>query len=213
MWLFRSVKSDNDVGMNNVPSKIDRILKPFHFLHHFLLLFLMAVLLCSCGYTNPYVQKNANADEAYAKTLLITTWQNRTNELGLESAYFRLFNTWFKRSSKVSVVFEEDQADLKLTGEIFSIDLPGLFYNSFDEAIEIKIKLTVRFTLYDNRNNEILWQEKHYTIYEPFLLDPSGEQTQYNRKQALFRIGDEISELIYLRTHEIINNMPYENRK
>ena len=54
----------------------------------------------------------------------------------------------------------KNEADLKLIGEISSIDLPGLFYNSFDEALEIKIKLTVRFTLYDNRNNTILWQEK-----------------------------------------------------
>ena len=197
--------------MNTVSSRIDRILKPFHFLPHFFLLVFITVALYSCGYTNPYAQKNVQ--ETYAQTLLITTWQNRTNELGLESAYFRLFNSWFKRSDRIAVVFEEDQADLKLTGEIFSIDLPGLFYNSFDKALEIKIKLTVRFTLYDNRNNAILWQEKHYTIYEPFLLDPSGEQTQYNKKKALLRIGDEIGELIYLRTHEIVNNMPYDNQK
>ena len=106
------------------------------------------------------------------------------------------------------MVFEDDQADLKLTGEISSIDLPGLFYNTFDEALEIKIKLTVSFTLYDNHNKTILWQEKQLTIDEPFLLSLAREQTQLNKQKALLRIGDEISELIYLRTHEIVNNMP-----
>jgi hypothetical protein len=197
--------------MNTVSSRIDHILKPFHFLPHFFLLFFITVVLCSCGYTNPYAQKNVQ--ETYAQTLLITTWQNRTNELGLESAYFRLLNAWFKKSSRIAVVFEEDQADLKLTGEIFSIDLPGLFYNSFDKALEIKIKLTVRFTMYDNRSNVILWQEKKFTIYEPFLLDPIAEKTQYNKQRALLRIGDEISELIYLRTHEIVNNIPENKQK
>ena len=105
-------------------------------------------------------------------------------------------------------MFEEDQADLKLTGEISSIDLPGLFYDSFDEALEIKIKLTVRFTLRDNSSNSILWQEKTFTIYEPFIIDPSGERTGYNKQRALLRIGDEIGEFIYLRTHDIVNNMP-----
>ena len=124
------------------------------------------------------------------------------------SIYFRLFNAWFKKSSKISVVFDEDQADLKLTGEIYAIDLPGLFYDSFDEAVEIKIKLTVHFTLRDTRNNSVLWQERRFTRYEPFIIDPSGERTRYNKQRALLRIGDEIGELIYLRTHEIVNNMP-----
>jgi hypothetical protein len=204
--LFRAVSTDANTGMKNLSSRKYRTLKSVHLLPHLFLLFVLVISLCSCGYTNPYVQKNSQ--ESNAKTLLITTWQNRTNELGLESIYFRLLNAWFKKSTSINVVFEEDEADLKLIGEIFSIDLPGLFYDFFDEAVEIKIKLTVRFTLYDNRNDTILWQEKQLTIYEPFLLDPSGEKTQYNKERALLRIGDEIGELIYLRTHEIANNMP-----
>ena len=206
MWLFRSATIDANTGMKNLSSRLYRTLKSVHSLPYLVLMFFVVISLCSCGYTNPYVQKNSQ--ESNPKTLLITTWQNRTNELGLESIYFRLFNAWFKKSTSINVVFEEDEADLKLIGEIFSIDLPGLFYDFFDEAVEIKIKLTVRFTLYDNRSNTILWQEKQLTIYEPFLLDPSGEKTKYNKERALLRIGDEIGELIYLRTHEIANNMP-----
>ena len=192
--------------MNTVSRRKNRLWEAPNFLTYPFLLFLVFFLLSSCGYTNPYVQKNTQ--EIPGKTLQITTWQNRTNELGLESVYFRLFNAWFKKSGMVNVVLEDDQADLKLTGEISSIDLPGLFYDTFDEALEIKIMLTVSFTLYDNRNKTILWQEKKFTVYEPFLLDPTGEKTQYNKQQALLHIGDEISELIYLRVHEIVNNMP-----
>ena len=192
--------------MNNVSSETGRILKAFHFLPYLFMLFLIVVLLSSCGYTIPYARNNSK--DTYTKTLFITIWQNRTNELGLESEYFRLFNAWFKKSGRIAVVFDEDDADLKLIGEISSIDLPGLFYNSSDEALEIKIKLTVSFTLYNTTNNSILWQEKQYVVYEPFLLDPTGKETQYNKKRALLRIGDEIGEIIYLRTHEIVNNLP-----
>ena len=192
--------------MNNLSSEQGCILKKIHFLPHLFLLFIIAVSLSSCGYTNPYVHNGTQ--ETNAKTLHITTWQNRTNELGLESEYFRLFNAWFKKSGRIAVVFDEDKADLKLIGEISSINLPGLFYNSLDEALEIKIKLTVNFALYNTSNNTILWQEKQYVVYEPFLLDPTGEETQYNKKRALIRIGDEIAEIIYLRTHEIVNNLP-----
>ncbi len=191
--------------MNNVSSETGRILKAFHFLPYLFMLFLIVILLSSCGYTNPYARNNSK--DTYTKTLFITIWQNRTNELGLEFEYFRLFNAWFKNSGRIAVVFDEDDADLKLIGEISSIDVPGLFYNSSDEALEIKIKLTVSFTLYSTTNNSILWQEKQYVIYEPFLLDPTGEETQYNKKRALLRIGDEIGENIYLRTHEIVNNL------
>ena len=178
-----------------------------HSRHLLVVVLLLVSYVCSsCGYSNPYVQKESQ--DTAAKTLMITTWQNRTNELGLESIYFRLFNAWFKQSSKITVVFDEEQADLKLNGEIAAINLPGLFYNAFDEALEIKIKLTVRFTLHDNRNNTILWQERQFIIFEPFILDPVGEVTRNNKQRALLRIGDEISELIYLRTHEIVNNLP-----
>ena len=206
MWLLRSLPTNENLYMNSfLSNKTSRQPRNHIILVLFALLYL-TFACSSCGYRNPYV--NEGSQEAPSKTLLITTWQNRTNELGLESIYFRLFNAWFKKSSKISVVFEEDQADLKLTGEISSIDLPGLFYDSFDEALEIKIKLTVRFTLRDNSSNSILWQGKTFTIYEPFIIDPSGERTGYNKQRALLRIGDEIGEFIYLRTHDIVNNMP-----
>ena len=172
----------------------------------FFLIFFLALVLTDCGYTNPYVSKVS--DSSPTKTLMITTWQNRTNELGLESVYFRLFNSWFKNSSMIKVVFDEEQTDLKLNGEISAIDLPGLFYGPSEEALEIKIRLTVRFTLLDRRNNTVLWQEKQYTFSEPFLIDPTGERSEFNKQKALLRIGDDLAELIYLRTHDIVNNMP-----
>jgi len=183
-----------------------RLLKPGLRLLVYTILFFMGFALCSCGYSNPYVREKSAASPA--KTLLITTWQNRTNELGLESVYYRLFNTWYKKSDMIQVVFDEEQADLKLTGEISSIDLPGLFYDYFDEALEITIRLTVSLKLVDNRNNTILWQENGHVMYEPFLVDPGRQRTEYNKQRALLRIGDEIGELIYLRTLEIVNNMP-----
>jgi hypothetical protein len=171
----------------------------------FFILFILTFILSSCGYSNPYVIKHSQ--ETPSKTLLITTWQNRTNELGLESMYFRLLNSWFKNSSRIQVIFDAEKADLKLTGEITAIDLPGLFYGPFEEALEINIRLTVQFTLYDNRDNSILWQEKRYTVYESFIIDPSGESSEFNKQRALLRIGDEIAELIYLRTQEIVSNI------
>ena len=170
-----------------------------------LLLLVMATFLNQCGYSNPYVRKIPAGAEPI--TLYVTTWQNRTNELGLESKYLRTLTSWFKKSDIIHVVFNDENADLKLIGEITSIDLPGFFYDSFDEALEIEVKLTVNFTLYDNHSNKIVWQEKDYTVSEPFLLDPKGGQTEYNKNRALFHIGDEIAEFIYLRTNEIASDM------
>jgi len=207
MWLFRSAISDNAIDMKALSSKTVHYLKSFSLLSYLFLLFIIAAMLCSCGYTNPYAQ--INSQETPANTLFITIWQNRTNELGLESEYFRLLNAWFKKSGRIAVSFDEEHSDLKLTGEIFSIDVPGLFYDKYDDALEIKINLTVSFTLYDNRNNTILWQEKRFTINEPFLVDPSGDLTEHNKKRALLHIGNKISELIYVRVHEIAQNMPH----
>lgn len=191
--------------MKKIPLLKYLVLTCFRSTLFYSMLLFLSLAISSCGYSNPYVRKTTPVTPA--KTILITTWLNRTNELGLESVYFRLFNAWFKNSIRTKVVFDEDQADLKLTGEISAIDLPGLFYGPSEEALEIKLKLTVRFTLRDNRNNSILWQEKQYIFYEPFIIDPSGEKAEFNKQRALLRIGDEIAELIYLRTNEIVNNM------
>lgn len=191
--------------MKKIPLLKYLVLTCFRSALFYSMLLILSLAISSCGYSNPYVRKTTPVTPT--KTILITTWQNRTNELGLESIYFRLFNAWFKNSRRIKVVFDEDQADLKLTGEISAIDLPGLFYGPSEEALEIKLKLTVRFTLRDNRNNSILWQEKQYIFYEPFIIDPSGEKAEFNKQRALLRIGDEIAELIYLRTNEIVNNM------
>ena len=165
----------------------------------------ITVFLVGCGYKNPYV--SSKVSDTPWKTLHITTWENRTNELGLESIYFRLFNAWFKNSSKIHVIQDREQADLCLNGEIVAIDLPGLFYDKFDEALEIKIKLTVRFDLRDNKNDHILWRERNFIIYEPFVIDPDPGKTRNSRRKALLKIGDEIAELIYLRTHEIVRTL------
>jgi hypothetical protein len=169
-----------------------------------ILFIFIALLVSSCGYTNPYVSRDSNK----VNKLFMTTWQNRTNELGLESVYFRIFNSWFKKSGIVNIHFNEAESDLKLYGEISSIDLPGLFYDTFDEALEVKIKLTVSFTLTETRTKKILWQEKNYTVYEPFLLDPSGEQTEQFKQRALIHIGEELGELIYMKIHEIVSQLP-----
>lgn len=192
--------------MNTLLEKTKRFSKVPPFLIYFFLFVLVFLLPWGCGYSNPYVQKNSQ--DTLGRTLYITTWQNRTNELGLESVYFRIFNGWFKKSGIVDVIQDNDQADLKLTGEISSIYLPGQFYDTFDEIIEIKMKLTVSFTLYDNQTKKILWQEKQFAVYKPFLLDPSREQTLRNKQKAILQIGDEIGELMYLRIHEIVSNMP-----
>jgi len=177
-------------------------LSPVFFIPCFLFI---TVLLAGCGYKNPYV--SSQVSDTPWKTLHITTWENRTNELGLESIYFRLFNAWFKNSGKIHVIQDREQADLCLNGEIAAIDLPGLFYDKFDEALEIKIKLTVRFDLRDNKNDHILWRERNFIIYEPFVIDPDPGKTRNSRRKALLKIGDEIAELIYLRTHEIVRTL------
>ncbi len=174
------------------------------------LLPLLALLLLAattgCGYRNPYTVKESEAIPA--RKLVLTIWENRTNELGLESEYFRLFNKWFKKTDRVAVVFDENGADLKLTGEISAIDIPALFYSSTNTAREAEIKLTVAFTLHDLQNNTVLIQERRQTFHEPFIAVLAIERKRYNKQQALLRIGDEIAEQIYLRTLEIVSHTP-----
>ena len=205
MWSSSPAIAEESAAMGKIASPNKQAGMAAGLLIAFLLSLLVTAGITGCGYRNPYM-KNA-AQGTVAKKLHTTTWENRTNELGLESKYLRILTSWFKKTGRINIVFDQENADLKLAGEISSINLPGIFYDSFDDALEIQIKLTVNFTLTETRSNAILWQEKNLTFTEQFLLDPRGGQTEYNKRRALLNIGDEIAEFIYLRTHEIVSDM------
>ena len=99
---------------------------------------------------------------------------------------------------------EKGRADLILAGEITSIDLPSVSWDSISNSTGNKVRLFVRYVLKDLKTGEIIWEEpkKLYTTdYTDRTITTTGED------EALKVIIEDMSEDIYLGVLNKIRRM------
>ncbi len=161
-------------------------------------LLLLTVFITSCGYHNPNIYSGPH------KTIYVKKWQNRTSQLGLDSDLYRSLTEWFQNSSALSIVGEKNGADLILAGEIISITLPSLAYNSSTVASEVKVRLQVRYILKEISTNKILLEVPNQIWSEEYIVNPSSSANIKNEEKALETIVNDISKRIYQRTVAIL---------
>lgn len=58
---------------------------------------------------------------------------------------------------------EKDSADLVLKGELVEFRKDPLRYSESDEIDEYRLNILVNISLWDNRENRMLWEEKNFT--------------------------------------------------
>lgn len=152
---------------------------------------LFALFLGGCGYYFPHVYKGP------AQVVYMPNWQNRTNKLGLDNNIFQSLARWFQKSQAIDLTKDKSKADLLLSGEILSIDLPSVSWSGVSDATSTKVKLTVRYSLKDMKTGAVLWNVpgKLYTAdYQTVTAVASGDD------QALSEIIEDLSEDIYIGT-------------
>lgn len=151
----------------------------------------LILLIHGCGYYFPHVYEGAN------RVIYMPTWQNRTNKLGLDMKIYQSLSRWFQQSESVSLTKEKNGADLILAGEILSIDLPSVSWNTISEVTSTKINLYVRYVLKDQKTGKILWEvpNKLYTADYKMPTSTLGADDA-----ALAKIINDMSEDIYLGT-------------
>ncbi len=165
-----------------------------HISRNISLLAVIGFFLVSCGYHNPYVYTGPE------KIIYIKDWKNRTSELGLDSQIYQSLVKWFQKSGSIKITKKKSDADLILAGEIVSIDIPSVSYDSNDTANEVKIKLKIRYILKDIATDKILFEQAAEEWTEKYLVDDTSSLTANNQDEALETIIDELSQKIYQKT-------------
>lgn len=159
---------------------------------------LFLILIASCGYRNPNVYNGPS------KVIYATEWKNRTSELGLDSKIYRSLTKWFQKSGSITTVRDKAGADLILAGEIVSIALPSLSYDSDNIATEVKVRLKVRYILKEIATDKVLLEVPSETWTEEYLVTSSSATNSDNESDALDEIIEDISQKIYQRTIAIL---------
>ncbi len=164
------------------------------YLHYVPLWFILVFAIVSCGYHNPNVYTGPD------KAIYLQNWKNRTSKLGLDATIYQTLVRWYQNSGSISITKDKETSHLVLAGEIISISLPSLSYNSDNVASEVKIRLKVRYVMKDLETGEILLEEPGETWSESYLVGSSTSETRINQNQALLTIVDDLSQKIYQKT-------------
>lgn len=163
-------------------------------IRYILLCLLVALFIGACGYHNPNVY--TGPDQA----IYLQNWKNRTSKLGLDATIYQYLVRWYQNSSAISITKKKEGANLILAGEIVSISLPSLSYNSDNVASEVRIRLKVRYVMKDLESGKILIEEPGETWSESYLVGESTSETRINQNEALLTIVNDLSQKIYQKT-------------
>jgi len=155
---------------------------------------LLLLLPASCGYHNPYVYRGPD------KSVYIATWKNRTNQLQIGIQIYQSLVTWYEKSRSITVTKQEGNADLILTGEILSINIPSLAYGANNAAVQVKIYIDVRYLLKDAKTGKVLMEVPRQSLSESYYITSDISSTNDNEKKAINLMIDDLSERIYLNT-------------
>ena len=148
-----------------------------------------ALVFSGCGYYFPHVYEGAH------RVVYMQTWKNRTNKLGLDMKIYQSLSRWFQKTEAVDLTKEKSGADLILAGEILSIDLPSVSWNSVSDATGTKVQLYVRYALKDLKTGKILWEVPNKLYTADYTVQTA---TSAADDEALSKIIDDMSEHIYL---------------
>ena len=157
------------------------------------MLFFLCVFLVlgGCGYYFPNVYTGPE------RLVYMPNWKNRTDKLGIDNSMYKSLSAWFQKSEKINLTKNREVADLVLAGEIISIDLPGIGWNTDAQTTDVKVELRLRYVLKDVKTGKILWEVPNDIWTENYNTLTDRADTE---DEAVEEILDEVSEKIYLGT-------------
>ena len=156
-----------------------------------LVLFCFFFLINGCGYYFPNVYDGPEV------SVYMPNWKNRTDKLGIDNVMYHSLAEWFQKADKIQLTKNRESADMVLAGEIISIHLPGIGWNTDARTTDAKVELTLRYILKDLEHGDILWEVPNTVWTEDYST--LAEQAD-NEDEAIEQILEEVSEKIYLGT-------------
>lgn len=158
-------------------------------------LVLLMTLIYGCGYHNPNLAKKSSSSPPIR--LFVPVWENRTNELGLESLLHHAMQNWIVQAHRIRLVPERSAATHVLDGAILSIFFPGISYDEAARAQALNAVLTVRYSLTDLGTGEIVLADDKFILDEKYAIGTNLLLTEANKKSALKILADDFGEHIY----------------
>ena len=132
--------------------------------------YLLLVTIAGCGYTTRSMISNK------FRTIYVVPFVNKvdiTREIDVASKY-RIYRPMLETDITKNVInkflsdgnlrpVKEESADLILKGELIDYRKDPLRYSDSDDVTEYRINLVVNISLFDKKENKLVWEEKGFT--------------------------------------------------
>ena len=172
-----------------------------------LAMFLLIFTASGCGYTSrsmlsndfrsiyitPFISKIDITQDTYSAN------KYRIYRPGLETDITSAVINKFLFDGNLRPV-KEESADLVLKGELVDFRKDPLRYNSdSSDVLEYRLNVTVNMSLWNKKDNKLVWQENNFTGSQDFFV--SGSQAK-SEAQAISDAENDLSRRIVERTVE-----------
>lgn len=159
----------------------------------------LVFVIAGCGYTrrsvitekfstiyvSPFINKIDITNESY------TANRYRTYRPFVETEITQAVIDKFLSDGNLKPV-SQDLADLILKGEFVEFRRDPLRYDKDDNVIEYRLNLAVKLSLWDRKENKLLWEENRFTGDTTYFTIASGASGAKTDDQA---INDALSDL------------------
>ncbi|MBI4598259.1 MAG: LptE family protein [Candidatus Omnitrophica bacterium] len=180
--------------------------RPTKWAWQLLVSWVMCLVSCSCGYTTrPGLPSNL-------RTVYVKPFANRIDFTRLDTGYDRfplyrhkmevdLTNAVINRFQFTGLLRPAgaDHADTRLEGELVQYRRDPLRYNASQDVEEWRLNLVVDLKFYDQRTNELMWDEPGFTGDTTYFA--LGSQTE-SETSALTRATTDLARRIVERAVE-----------
>lgn len=153
------------------------------------------VLAGGCGYTLKSVPPHG------LKTIYVETFKNDTYEPALEIDLTNGVISRFLFDGTLKAVREEN-ADAVLRGKLTQFVREPLRYTNTEEVSEYRLTLKVDFSLWDNRTQKLIWEEKNFVGDTTFFTTGSREKSEEKAR------GEAITELARRIVDRVVEEWP-----
>jgi hypothetical protein len=144
---------------------------------------LSLLLLAGCGYqfrvegAGPTIGgTSAPASSEPPPRLVIRTLENKSFEPNLETRYTNYLRHEFSSGSGAQIVSESEAADLVLTGQILSVNVPTLSFTQ-TTTLESRTEVIVLVKVEETRTKKVVWMQTAKGASEFFVTT----DLQFNR--------------------------------
>lgn len=175
----------------------------------FFVFYFLSSLLGGCGYTT-----RSMISDKY-KTIYVVPFINRidiTNETYTENkyrVYKPLLETDITRTVIDRYLFDgslrpakEKSADLVLKGELMEFRRDPLSFTDSNEVAEYRINILVNISLWDNKEEKLVWQEDNFTGNTTYFTNFSSSSAKISDSAAVVKAVADLARRIVERTVE-----------